>query len=205
MRRLQNRTRERGDHRREMRALRGANRAAGEKTVDARNHEIRAKIARRSRDGRFSPANKSSTAKLDREIRRRGSRFRDHEFDGKNESFHHPPRHTFWRDLLRHFAGIEIARKIAPANRKLGRSREIFESRGGEVGSRKNGTFERKNGREIVRSRGGESGERRGNPYFCGGLCARELRDRRDHGSPRARRTRFRVRGKVRNKNKMRG
>ena len=181
-----------------LRALRDGRRAQGHAAVAAADHPLRRSPAGGSRGARLALVDAGDAAQLDRP--QRGGRGAVPERDaGRRQGdprLHHPPRHALRRDvhgaLARARAGrrADDARAARGGHGVSGRGAPQERSRADRPGQGQD--------RRLHRRDGDQPGQRPGDPDLDRRLRAGELRHRRHHGGPGARRARLRLRQEVR-------
>ena len=140
-------------------------------------------------------ARADDAAELDRTLGGRGRRLQDRRSRRGDRGLHDAARHAVRRDLLRARAGAPARAAAGRWDRARGRSPRVRPShrRPLDGGARAEGEGRRLHGPLCHEPR-----ERRADSRLGRGLRPHGVRDGRDHGRPRTRRARLRVRGAVR-------
>ena len=183
--------------------------------VDAEHHVVRRPPARRPRPPRLARVDQAAAAQLDRPQRRRqrrvpGGGARGHRHRGVHDAPRHVVRGHLHGARARAPAGrrdrpggvaaqlaLRVARHVRSRQAAVGGGGVVPRVRGFEVGARASGRRPSED-RRVHRRVRAQPHERVEHPDLHRRLRADGLRHRRDHGGARARRTRLRVRARVR-------
>ncbi len=195
--RARHRARERGGDRRTQRGRWLPGGAQADAPVGAQDHRVCRPPARRPGAGRLAGQHARDAEELDRALARRRRRLSDRRSERQRPDLHHPARYAVRRHL--HGAGARAsAGRRADDARPAARGRRVPRRDRAQERPPAPGGLDPPEDRRLHRWLLRESGQRRADPGVDRRLRPDGLRHRRDHGRPRARSTRLRVRAQVR-------
>ena len=188
------RARQRAGDRRPLRALRRRGRAPEPRAVVLQDHGLRRPPARRDEPARvLARARPDDAAQLDRPLRGRRGRLPDRGARRGDPGLHDPPGHALRGDVLRALARAPARARARRGDAARGRRPRVRAPRGRALLDRARRPGEGEDRRLHGRVRH-EPGQRAAHPDLGRRLRPHGVRDRRDHGRPRPRRARLRVR-----------